>query len=319
MSTSSSDPTAFLDGLIAGYQGVAQSWECDLMGHLNVSFYFGRSSDQAFFTRHALAMSPSQMRAQNIGTVALEEHVRFHREVASGGTMIGRSAPTEIGEKTMTIHQEFRDSEANLFCTFKTRIGHFDTAARRLVPWREATLEAAHKYQITQPDFSAPKFLSGNGRVPAITREQTQAEGFVRCGGAGVNSWECDQFGHMNTMFYARRLTEAAPHMWRAMGHDLLDGMRQGLGSVVGEICLSYLAEVREGDILETYSSIREVNEKTVLIEHRLFNAETGELSALARLRVVHFNLTTRRAQKWPDDMRQTIETNLVPLDVAKN
>jgi acyl-CoA thioester hydrolase len=120
-------------------------------------------------------------------------------------------------------------------------------------------------------------------------------------------------------MFYARRLTEAAPHMWRAMGHDLLDGVRQGLGSVVGEICLSYLAEVREGDILETYSSIREVNEKTVLIEHRLFNAETGELSALARLRVVHFNLTTRRAQKWPDDMRQTIETNLVPLDVAKN
>lgn len=314
MPTSSPTPQAFLDKLIPGYQGVAQSWECDLMGHLNVSFYFGRSSDQAFFTRNALAMSPSQMRAQNLGTVALEEHVRFHREVPSGGTMVGRSAPIEIGEKTMSVHQEFRDGDANLVCTFKTLIGHFDTAARRLVPWREATLEAAHKYKIDQPDFSAPKFLPSNGRVPDITREDTQAAGFVRCGGAGVNSWECDQFGHMNTMFYVRRFTEAAPHMWRAMGHDLLDGVQQGLGSVVGEICVSYLGEVREGDIVETYSTVREIDEKTVLVEHRLFNAETGALSALGRLRVVHFNLTTRRAQAWPADMRNAMQARMVPL-----
>jgi acyl-CoA thioester hydrolase len=254
------------------------------------------------------------MRAQNLGTVALEEHVRFHREVPSGGTMVGRSALIEIGEKTMSVHQEFRDGDANLVCTFKTLIGHFDTAARRLVPWREATLEAAHKYKIDQPDFSAPKFLPSNGRVPDITREDTQAAGFVRCGGAGVNSWECDQFGHMNTMFYVRRFTEAAPHMWRAMGHDLLDGVQQGLGSVVGEICVSYLGEVREGDIVETYSTVREIDEKTVLVEHRLFNAETGALSALGRLRVVHFNLTTRRAQAWPADMRSAMQARMVPL-----
>lgn len=306
---------AFLDELIPGYQGVAQSWECDLMGHLNVSFYFGRSSDQAFFTRQALGMSPSQMRAQNRGTVALEEHVRFHREVPSGGTLVGRSAPIEIGEKTMTIHQEFRDSHANLLCTFKTLIGHFDTAARRLVPWSEATLALAHKYQIAQPDFSAPKFLPSNGRVGAITRAQTQAAGFARCGGAGVNSWECDQFGHMNTMFYVRRLTEAAPHMWHAMGLNLLDGVSQGRGSVVGEICVSYIGEVKEGDTLETYSTIREINEKTVLVEHRLFNAETGALSALGRLRVVNFNLTTRRAEPWPDAVRKTIEAHMVAFD----
>ena len=314
MPHSSPPSQAFLDGLIPGYQGVAQSWECDLMGHLNVSFYFGRSSDQAFFTRNALAMSPSQMRAQNTGTVALEEHVRFHREVPSGGTLIGRSAPIEIGEKTMTIHQELRDANAHLLCTFKTLIGHFDTAARRLVPWSAQTLAAAQNYQIAQPDFGAPKFLPSNGRVEATSLEATKAAGFVRCGGAGVNSWECDQFGHMNTMFYVRRFTEAAPHMWRAMGHDLLDGIQQGRGSVVGEMCVSYIGEVREGDILETYSTIREIDEKTVLIEHRLFNAETQELSAFGRLRVVHFNLTTRRAEAWPEELRKSIEAHRVAL-----
>ena len=36
---------SFIDRLIPGYRGVAQSWECDLMGHLNVSHYFGRASD----------------------------------------------------------------------------------------------------------------------------------------------------------------------------------------------------------------------------------------------------------------------------------
>lgn len=300
-----------LDNLTLGYRGIAQNWECDMLGHLNVSFYFGRASDQAFFMRHALALKPSQMRAQHRGTVALEEHARFHKEVRAGGLMIGRSAPVACNDKTMTIYHEFRDEHDNLVFTNKALIGHFDTKNRKLVPWSDETRAAAAALRVDLPDHAAPKFLAANGRVTQASRAQSEADGFVHCGGAAVNSWECDQFGHMNTMFYVRRMTEAAPHLWHNIGISLRDAIDEGRGSVVGEFCVSYLDEVHAGDMVDTYSALIELDEKTALIEHRLFNVETGALSALARLRVVHFDLRQRRASPWPASVHDAMSTRL--------
>ena len=64
-----------------------------------------------------------------------EEHCRFHREVTSGGMMIGRSAVIEPRERTMVVYQEFRDAKDALQASFRTVIGFFDTKARRLMPW----------------------------------------------------------------------------------------------------------------------------------------------------------------------------------------
>ena len=289
----------FIRNLIPGYGGVAQTWECDLMGHLNVSHFFGRASDHASFTRHALGMAPSAMVAADRGTVALEEHGRFHREVVAGTTMIGRSAPIEIGPRTMQIYHEFRDPQDRLQACFKTLIGHFDTANRKLVPWTDKTLALAEAARIELPAHAALRFVPEGTRLAPMTREDSLAAGFERLGGTTVNSWECDQFGHMNTMFYIRRQTEVARYLWHRIGIDLDVMNAQGSGFVVGEMRVSYVSEVREGDIVETYSGIREVTDKSALVEHRLFNAETGALSSLALVRVMHFDLTTRRAADW--------------------
>ena len=297
--------------LMPGYRGVAQSWECDLMGHLNVSHYFGRSSDHASFTRLNLGMAPRDMVANHRGTVALEEHARFHKEVHAGGMMVGRSAPVEISERTMTVYQEFRDSDDQLLTSFKTVIGHFDTANRKLVPWTDTTLELAQAARIDLPDHAAPLQVPAGGRVKPPSLTETQDAGFARTGGNTVNAWECDQFGHMNTMFYMRRQTEAVPHMWHNLGIDLSDMRDKQRGFVVGEICMSYVNEVLEGDIVETWSGVRELKEKTVLAEHRLYNTETGQLAATSLVRAVHFNLETRRATAWDDDVYARIEANL--------
>ena len=297
--------------LMLGYRGVAQSWECDLMGHLNVSHYFGRSSDHASFTRLNLGMAPRDMVANHRGTVALEEHARFHREVHAGGMIVGRSAPVEIGERTITVYQEFRDSDDQLLTSFKTVIGHFDTANRKLVPWTDTTLELAQAARIDLPDHAAPLHVPAGGRIKPPSLTETQDAGFARTGGNTVNAWECDQFGHMNTMFYMRRQTEAVPHMWHNLGIDLSDMRDKQRGFVVGEICMSYVNEVIEGDIVETWSGVRELKEKTVLAEHRLYNTETGQLAATSLVRAVHFNLETRRATAWDDDVYARIEANL--------
>ena len=303
-----------IDRLVPGYKGLAQNWECDVNNHLNVSHFFGRSSDHAFYMRHALGLLPRQMAAEQRGTVALEEHARFHTEVRAGGMMVGRSAPVEIGEKTMTVYHEFRDPHDNLLTSFKTIIGHFDLQARRLTPWSEATLEKAHRLRIDLPDHAAPKFVAPGKPAKPIALEQTLAECFLRSGGNGVNSWECDQFGHMNTMFYIRRQSEAVPHFWTEMGLDLNAIIKGGNGFVVGEMRIAYLSELREGDMVDTYSAVREVDDKTVLAEHRMYNVETGDLSARTVTRAVYFDSKARRAASWPDEMRDLLQAHCVSL-----
>ena len=302
----------FIDKLIPGYGGVAQTWECDLMGHLNVSHFFGRASDHASFTRHALGMAPRDMVATHRGTVALEEHGRFHREVVAGTTMIGRSGTLEIGTRTMQIYHEFRDPQDRLQACFKTVIGHFDTQNRKLVPWTDKTLALAEAARIDLPNHAAPRFVPAGAQIVPMTRADSEAAGFERVGGTTVNSWECDQFGHMNTMFYIRRQTEVARYLWHRIGIDLDAMYAQGSGFVVGEMRVSYLNEVREGDIVETYSGIREMNDKSALVEHRLFNAETGALSSLALVRVMHFDLTTRRATDWSPEHKSVLRDIVV-------
>ena len=169
--------TQFLNKLMLGYQGIAQKWECDNMGHLNVSHYFGRSSDQAFFTRHALGLDP-QFARQRPRHGGAEEHCRFHREVTSGGMMIGRSAVIEPRERTMVVYQEFRDAKDALQASFRTVIGFFDTKARRLMPWPEATREKAAKLTIDLPDHAAPLRVPAGGAVGQVSREASIAKGF---------------------------------------------------------------------------------------------------------------------------------------------
>jgi acyl-CoA thioester hydrolase len=304
----------FIDTLVQGYKGIAQNWECDMNNHLNVSHFFGRSSDHAFYMRHALAMSPRQMVADRRGTVALEEHARFHREVRAGGMMIGRSAPVEIGEKTMTVYQEFRDPQGRLQTSFKTVIGHFDLEARRLTPWSDETLARAHALRIDLPDHAAPKFVAPGRPAKPIALTQTLADGFFKSGGNGINAWECDQFGHLNTMFYIRRQTEAVPHFWAELGFDLPTIFKGGNGFVVGEMRVAYLNELREGDMVDTYSAVREVDDKTVLAEHRMYNVETGDLSARTVTRAVFFDAATRRACAWPDAMRAKLEARCIDI-----
>ena len=306
---------SFIDRLIPGYRGVAQSWECDLMGHLNVSHYFGRASDHSAFTRFKLGMGPREMAALNRGTVALEEHGRFLQEVKAGGMMVGRSAPFEIGERTMGIYQEFRDADDTLLTSFKTLIGHFDTDNRKLIPWTAKTLELAHGAKIDLPDHAAPAHVPAGSRVTPMSLAQSQEAGFHRIGGNIVNAWECDQFGHMNTMFYIRRQTEAVPHMWHRLGIHLSDMRAEGRGFAVGEMRMSYVNELLAGDVVETWTAIREVKEKTLLAEHRLYNAETGQLAAISLVRAVHFDLTTRRAVAWSDETYAKINQNMAALE----
>ncbi len=296
------------DNLSPGYRGVVQAWECDQIGHLNVSHHFGRASDQGHFIRHMFGLTPDFLKREGKGTVALEEHARFHREALSGEVLIAHSAPVEIHDRHMVVFTEIRNGEDLLVTTFRTVIGYFDLNARKLNHWPDMVLAKANPLQMPLPDYATPKFLSAARiETAGITVEKSKTAGFNRYGGAAINAWECDQFGHMNTMFYVRRFTEAVASFWNAAGMSPQKMRETKTSFVVGEMKLAYVSELLAGDICETYSGLAALSDKTICIEHRIFNTATGALAAVGRVRGVCFNLQKRCAQTIPPELAQAL------------
>src|SRR5687767_2654705 len=60
------------------------TWECDQMGHLNVRHYFACANRGLAVLAMQLGLSPSQLRAQGWSLRAVDQHVRFVRELRPG-------------------------------------------------------------------------------------------------------------------------------------------------------------------------------------------------------------------------------------------
>jgi acyl-CoA thioester hydrolase len=63
--------------MIATCRTSVQSWECDSMGHMNVQVYVARASEGLLVLANALGISPSQRRAEHVGFVETEHHIKF--------------------------------------------------------------------------------------------------------------------------------------------------------------------------------------------------------------------------------------------------
>lgn len=92
-----------MSGMIDTYKGYVSLQECDEMGHMNIQHYISKSSDSSYNLRVALGHAALDQAASGLGYVALEHHIRFHRELRASDLVTIRSGIVEIRDKTSRI------------------------------------------------------------------------------------------------------------------------------------------------------------------------------------------------------------------------
>lgn len=137
--------------------------------------------------------------------------------------------------------------------------------------------------------MSAPTFITGRG---------------------AINSWECDQWGHLNVQFYLAKASDAQAHLAARLGlmPTRLRSLKGSLMPVTDRAL--FKRELRAGDIYFIRSGIRAVAaDGTLDIASRMVNQETGIESAAfeTRLRWVGPDRTT--PLPWPDDVAAAAAT----------
>lgn len=287
--------------MIDTFRGYVSVQECDEMGHMNIQHYIAKTSDSSFHLRDALGLSASDQATSGLGYVALEHHIRFHRELRVSDLVGVRAGIVETGNRTLIKYQEMRELlDDRLAATFVVTCGCLDLSTRRLTPWPDASRARMAEITTNLPDYAQPRGLPPQVMERNVSLERADADKMFESNRSAVNPWECDTNDHMNARFIMSRFSDAQGHMWAAAGLGRHDQASLGLATATVEMRLIYFSELNAGDTLYVRTGLVETAEKTLRYRHWMFNAKTHAPVCAAEGLGLLFSRETRKAVAIP-------------------
>jgi len=118
-----------------------------------------------------------------------------------------------------------------------------------------------------------------------------------------VYPWQCDHVGHMNVMWYVEKFDEATWQFFNMLGltPSFLRTAKRGMAAVDQHI--SYLQELRAGDVVTVRTALLEVKEKSIRFVHQMTNDESNEVVARTTLKAVHTDTEDRKSCVFPESV----------------
>jgi acyl-CoA thioester hydrolase len=107
----------------------------------------------------------------------------------------------------------------------------------------------------------------------------------------------------MNVMWYVGKFDEATWQLFNALGlsPSYLRSANRGMAAVDQHI--SYLQELRAGDVVTIRTTLLELKERSLRFVHEMTNDETAEVAARTTLKAVHLDAIARRSCAFAADI----------------
>src|SRR5215469_17627252 len=136
-------------------RGVVYPWQCDHMGHMNVMWYTGKFDEATWHLLSQIGITPSYMRENNRGMVAVHQETTYKRELLAGDLVIIRSGILEAREKVIRFYHVMLNGETQELAATTTLTGvHLDNQTRKSCPFPADILERARQLIIMQANAS---------------------------------------------------------------------------------------------------------------------------------------------------------------------
>ena len=117
------------------YQGTIYPWNCDHMGHMNVQFYVAKYDQATWNLMALLGLTTEYFEKEDKGCVALEQHIKYIKEVVAGDNIFIESEIIEIKEKIILFnHTMIRLGSDEVVSETNLTGLHMDTKLRKASP-----------------------------------------------------------------------------------------------------------------------------------------------------------------------------------------
>ena len=122
----------------------------------------------------------------------------------------------------------------------------------------------------------------------------------------------CDHYGHMNVRYYAAFFDDGGFQMLHHAGVTHASLKARGLGTVVANLTIDFIAEIKAGELMRIEGVFRRVGGKSLTHEQHMYAAERDRLCAVQTEIEVFFDVDKRASAPMPDDFRSLIEPLVV-------
>ena len=129
----------------------------------------------------------------------------------------------------------------------------------------------------------------------------------------GVNTWECDEMGHMNVRFYVVRALEGLVGLSAALGMPRAFSATAGATLLIRDQHIRFLREALAGAALHMRGWVAEIGETEARLVQVLYHA-SGEPAASFQTVVRHVTPGEGRAFAWSDETPARAEALTAPI-----
>lgn len=298
------------------YQGSVNTWECDDGGHLNVRFHCERAMIGLAHMAHALALPRAFTAAAGSTLAPLEAHVRFLKEARPGAPLNMHGGVVKLEDNIASLCLDMRHADGAPCSCFTLRVAHVDTRDFKRFAWSHRSRAAAKQLACALPAHAKPRSIDVSAAPSDASLAKAASLGAVRIGASLVTPDQCDAFGRWRSEHVFGRASDAVP--------NLLARWRQEAGNEAGAVPAGAVVEARivfrrwprAGDLVEVWSGVTEVGEKTMRLVHWLCDPASGHAWASMEVMAITFDVETRKAIKPSEAARRRMRERVVAMAV---
>lgn len=285
--------------MITLWQGSANTWDCDEMGHMNVRPYVEKAMEGIGRFAHEIALPGAFQENAASTLVPRRQHIRYMREVLPGRPLSMQGCVIDWGDDWVELYQEMRHGDATPAAAIRTRLSHAEVRSAKPFPWTARSRERIAALTASPPAQTAPRSLEPDGEIlpgEAVTQAAAEKAGAPVIGAGMVLPAQVDVHGRMWAPWFIGRVSDSVPNLlfdWRERVAGMSGGERQG-GAVL-EYRLAYRRWPRMGDLFEIRTGLNRVEEKFHSLVHWMLDPETGEAWMTSEAVAVTFDLDTRK------------------------
>lgn len=302
------------------WAGDCSAWECDELGHLNMSFYFDKfeQARMGLFIRLGLTNS---FRSGCVSTIRSRDvHIKYMAEARPGQPLRVESAILSLDEGTARIGHIMYHRDGRIAATLNEHVEHVYLPTLRVFRWPSRLQSAAKDFMDQLPAAAEARNLSLTSEMPAMSAAALTQAGAIGIGGGVFRSDDALPAGHVPFSRIFRRITTTLgwyQHGWPEFeDHDYAAA---GGSAVVLEIRLAMHRFARVGSAYDLQPAVVGADGYIRTIMHNVIDIHDGESIASGYAAGGLFNLNTRKLTK-PDEkqlnaLRAVSLPDLAPRD----
>jgi acyl-CoA thioester hydrolase len=286
--------------------------QIDHLGHMNVQYYGAHARTGAAGLLASLGLTSDERQT----VVQRDTYVRHHREQLVGAPLEVRGGVLDASTARIRLYEELVGAATDeVAASFVLAFEVVDRGSRERVAIAEAVVEAAGQDTVSVPPHGRPRSIDLDAdpteRAPSI--EVLRQRGLELRRVRTVDPAVCDQDGFALPTAIAELVWGGEPAPGREFRplEPLEDGALMGFATM--ETRTTWARFPRAGDRVQSFAAELDIQSKTMLSGHWLFDAERGDLLATFAVVNVAFDIDARRAIVIPDAVRRRLERRYHP------